>query len=45
MTHRVDPAVKEMQTPDAEAVLDGVVVETDGEQLRLSHHAVLRSRQ
>ena len=45
MTHGVNPAVKEVETSDAQAVLDGVAVETDGEQLRLSHDPVLRSRQ
>jgi hypothetical protein len=45
VTHGVNPAMKEVETPDTEAVLDGVAVETDGEQLRLSYDPVLWSRQ
>jgi hypothetical protein len=37
--------VKEVETPDAEAVRDRVAIKTGGEQLQLSHNAVLRSRQ
>jgi hypothetical protein len=36
--------VKEVQQPDAQAVLDGVAVKTGGEQLRDRDHPVLRSR-
>ena len=45
MAHGVDPAVKEMQTPDTAAVLDGVAVQAGGEQLRLTDHPMLPSRQ
>ena len=45
MTDRVNPAVKEVETPDTEAVSDGVTGKAAGQQLLLSHHAVLPSRQ
>jgi hypothetical protein len=41
----VDPSVKEVQPPDATAVRDRRAVQTCGEQLRLSDHAMLPSRQ
>ena len=41
MAHGVDPAVKEMETPDAAAIGDGVVVKPRGEQLDDRDHPVL----
>jgi hypothetical protein len=32
VTHGVDPAVKEVETPDAEAVADGVAVKAGGDR-------------
>jgi hypothetical protein len=37
--------VKERQTPDAAAVLDRVTVKAGGDQLRLTDHTMLPSRQ
>jgi hypothetical protein len=37
--------VKEVETPDAPAVLDRVAVDSGGDQLRLGDHSVLPSRQ
>jgi hypothetical protein len=37
--------VEEVETSDAEAVGDGVPVEAGGEQLLVSHHALLPGRQ
>jgi hypothetical protein len=45
VTHGVDPAVKEVKTPDAAAVLDRVTVKAGGDQLRLADHTMLPSRQ
>jgi hypothetical protein len=36
--------MKEVEAPDAQAVLDRVAVETNREQLRHRDHPVLRSR-
>ena len=45
MTHGVNPAMKEVETPDAAAIRDSVAVEARGEQLQNRHHAVLPSCQ
>ncbi len=45
MTHGVDAAMKEVQTPDLAAIRDSVAVQTDGEQLRDRDHPMLRSSQ
>jgi hypothetical protein len=39
------PAVKEVETPDAAAILDRVAVKPSGDQLPLCHHPMLPSRQ
>ena len=36
--------MKKVETPDAAAIRDGVVVEAGGDQLRNRDHAMLRSR-
>ena len=41
MAHGVDPAVKEVQPPDAAAIGDRVAVKPGGKQLRLGDHAML----
>ena len=43
MAHGVDPAVKEVEAPDAAAIRDRVVVEPRGEQLDDRDHPVLPS--
>ena len=45
VTHGVDPAVKEVQTSDANAVLDRARTEPELQQLRVRHHAMLPRRQ
>jgi hypothetical protein len=37
--------VKEVETPDLAAIRDGVAVQAGGEQLRLTDHPMLPSRQ
>jgi hypothetical protein len=44
MAHGVDPAVKEVEAPDAAAIRDSVAVEPGGEQLPKRDHPVLPSR-
>jgi hypothetical protein len=41
----VHPAVKEVEAPDTAPILDRVAVETGREQLRLTDHPMLPSRQ
>ena len=43
MAHGVNPAVKEVETPDAAAICDSVAVESGGEQLEERDHSVLPS--
>ena len=45
MAHGVDPAVKEVETPDLEAILDRARTEAKFDELRERHHAVLPRRQ
>ena len=45
MTDGVDPAVKEVETPDAAAIGDSVAVEAGAEQLHDRDHPVLPSGQ
>jgi hypothetical protein len=45
VTDGVHPTVKEMQTPDTAAILDRVAIQTGREQLDLTQHAMLSSRQ
>jgi hypothetical protein len=41
VAHGVHPAVKEVETPDAAAICDSVVVKPGREQLRNRDHPVL----
>jgi hypothetical protein len=41
MAHGVDPAMKEVQTPDREAVLNRTGTDPKRQQLSPSHHAML----
>jgi hypothetical protein len=43
VTHGVNPAVKEVETPDLEAIRDRVPVEAQRPQLGPNHHAMLPS--
>jgi hypothetical protein len=45
MAYGVNPAVKEVEAPDVAAIRNGGAVQTCGEQLRLSDHSMLPSRQ
>jgi hypothetical protein len=45
VTHRVDPAVKEVKPPGPAAIRDAIAVEARGEQLRNRDHPMLPSRQ
>jgi hypothetical protein len=45
VTHGVNPAVKEVETPDLEAILDRVPLEAERLQLAAGHHTVLPSGQ
>lgn len=45
MTHGVNPAMKEMETPDSEAILDRVRIQANRNQLGASDHSMLPSRQ
>ena len=43
MAHGVHPAVKEVETPDATAIRDRVVIESRAEELHERDHPVLTS--
>ena len=43
MAHGINPAVKEVETPDLAAIGDSVAVKSSGEQLRDRDHSMLRS--
>jgi hypothetical protein len=44
VAHGVNPAVKEVETPDAAAILDRARTEAEVPELRDRHHAMLPSR-
>ena len=41
MAHGVNPAVKEVETPDLEAILDRLPTETERAELAPRHHTML----
>jgi hypothetical protein len=45
VAHGVDPAVKEVQPPDLEAIRDRARVEPERHELHPRHHAMLPRRQ
>jgi hypothetical protein len=45
VTDGVNPAVKEVETPDLEAILDSVPLEAERSELAPGHHTVLPSGQ
>jgi hypothetical protein len=45
VAHGVHPSVKEVETPDLEAIFDRLPVETQRAELGPRHHAMLPSRQ
>jgi hypothetical protein len=45
VAHGVDPAVKEVETPDLEAILDRARAEAESRELRARHDPMLPSRQ
>jgi hypothetical protein len=44
MTDGVNPAVKEVETPDLEAIFDRLPIKAERHELGACHHAVLPSR-